>query len=91
MQAKLLRAIQEKRSTGGQPAGAGGHPAILATNKDLAHLIDRGLFREDLYYRLNVIAITLPPLRERGDDLLLLVNHFRTRYGRDRTPGADLQ
>ena len=85
MQAKLLRAIQEKtiHKVGSSRPVRVDTRLILATNKDLAQLIDRGLFREDLYYRINVIDIPLPPLRERGDDLLLLVNHFRTRYGRD--------
>ena len=85
MQAKLLRAIQEKtiHKVGSSRPVRVDTRLILATNKDLAQLIDRGLFREDLYYRINVIDIPLPPLRERGDDLLLLVNHFRARYGRD--------
>ena len=85
MQAKLLRAIQEKtiHKVGSSRPVRVDTRLILATNKDLAQLIGRGLFREDLYYRINVIDIPLPPLRERGDDLLLLVNHFRARYGRD--------
>jgi DNA-binding NtrC family response regulator len=85
MQAKLLRAIQEKtiHKVGSSRPVRVDIRLICATNKDLPQLIDRGLFREDLYYRINVIDIPLPPLRERGDDLLLLVNHFRTRYGRD--------
>ncbi|MBB5349140.1 sigma-54-dependent Fis family transcriptional regulator [Desulfoprunum benzoelyticum] len=85
MQAKLLRAIEEKiihRLGSSRPVRIDAR-LVFATNKDLAQLIDRGLFREDLYYRINVIDIPLPPLRERGDDLLLLVNHFRARYGRD--------
>ena len=85
MQAKLLRAIQEKtiHKVGSSRPVRVDIRLICATNKDLPQLIDRGLFREDLYYRINVIDIPLPPLRERGDDLLLLVNHFRARYGRD--------
>ena len=85
MQAKLLRAIQEKtiHKVGSSRPVRVDTRLVFATNKDLAQLIDRGLFREDLYYRINVIDIPLPPLRERGDDLLLLVNHFRARYGRD--------
>ena len=85
MQAKLLRAIQEKtiHKVGSSRPVRVDIRLICATNKNLPQLIDRGLFREDLYYRINVIDIPLPPLRERGDDLLLLVNHFRARYGRD--------
>ena len=85
MQAKLLRAIQEKtiHKVGSSRPVRVDIRLICATNKDLPQLIGRGLFREDLYYRINVIDIPLPPLRERGDDLLLLVNHFRARYGRD--------
>lgn len=56
---------------------------VCATNKKLKQLIDRGLFREDLYYRINVIDIPLPPLREREDDLLLLINHFREKFAKD--------
>ena len=85
MQVKLLRAVQD-----GEIAMIGSRKPITvdvriiaATNKDLAGLVRRQAFREDLYYRLNVIAIALPPLRERGDDLLLLARHFATRYARE--------
>jgi DNA-binding NtrC family response regulator len=53
---------------------------LAATNKDLQGLIKKGLFREDLFYRLNVITIIIPPLRERGDDILLLAHHFLTQF-----------
>ena len=53
---------------------------LAATNKDLHGLVKKGLFREDLFYRLNVITIAIPPLRERGDDVLLLANHFLTKF-----------
>jgi two-component system, NtrC family, response regulator HydG len=82
MQVKLLRALQD-----GEIAMVGSSRAvrvdvriIAATNKDLAALVARGSFREDLFYRLNVLAIKVPPLRERGDDFLLLVRHFAGRY-----------
>ena len=53
---------------------------VAATNRDLAHEVEQGRFRQDLYYRLNVISIDLPPLRERGDDIPRLANHFMTRF-----------
>jgi DNA-binding NtrC family response regulator len=78
MQAKLLRVIQDKEvcmvgSTKTQQVDV---RLIASTNKNLPDLMKKGAFREDLYYRLNVINIHLPPLRERGDDVLLLINHF---------------
>ncbi|MCC5795045.1 MAG: sigma-54-dependent Fis family transcriptional regulator [Chromatiales bacterium] len=74
MQVKLLRVIQEKRV---RPVGATAEQAIdvrilSATHKDLRALVASGQFREDLYYRINVIELRVPPLRERGDDILLL-------------------
>jgi two-component system response regulator HydG len=53
---------------------------LAATNKNLQDLVNKELFREDLFYRLNVITITIPPLRERGDDILLLANDFLNRF-----------
>lgn len=53
---------------------------IAATNKDLHALVKKGLFREDLYFRLNVIRLTIPPLRDRGDDIILLARHFAAKY-----------
>ena len=68
---------------------------ITATNKDLDREIEAGRFREDLFYRLRIVTIEIPPLRERRDDLLLLLNHFAEKYGREMkkeqvyfTPGA---
>jgi len=56
---------------------------VAATNKDLLELIKKGQFREDLYYRLNIINIEIPPLREREQDILLLIQHFSTRYAKE--------
>jgi DNA-binding NtrC family response regulator len=85
MQVKLLRVVQEREIAmiGSRKAITVDVRIIAATNKDLAALVQRGLFREDLYYRLNVIAIALPPLRDRGDDLMLLARHFAMRYARE--------
>jgi DNA-binding NtrC family response regulator len=85
MQVKLLRVLQDKEvcmvgSTRTQPVDT---RILAATNKNLAAMVTKGLFREDLYYRLNVVAIELPPLRERGDDVLLLIDHFTAKYAAD--------
>jgi len=78
MQVKLLRALQDRaiRRIGGNTEEAVDVRIITATNRDLQELIASGEFREDLYYRINVIPIELPPLRERRDDVSLLVDHF---------------
>jgi len=82
MQAKLLRTIQEKeiRRVGGKLNIPVDVRIISATNKDLEQETRRGTFREDLFYRLNVIRITLPPLRERGSDVAPLANFFLKKY-----------
>jgi len=82
MQAKLLRAIQEKeiRRVGGKVNLPLDVRIISATNRDLEQEIKKGTFREDLFYRLNVIRIVLPPLRERGSDIAALVDCFITKY-----------
>jgi DNA-binding NtrC family response regulator len=82
MQAKLLRAIQEReiRRVGGKVSITVDVRIISATNKDLEQEIRRGNFREDLFYRLNVIRINLPPLRERGSDIVTLAEFFIGKY-----------
>lgn len=77
-QAKLLRVIQEREFTrigGVQPIKVDVR-IVAATNKNLDDLVRKGVFREDLYYRINVISLYLPPLRERGEDIPLIANHF---------------
>jgi transcriptional regulator with PAS, ATPase and Fis domain len=82
MQAKLLRAIQEKevRRVGGKTNIPLDVRIVSATNKELEQEIKRGAFREDLFYRLNVIRIDLPPLRERGNDVKTLAEFFVKKY-----------
>ncbi|MGO1368918.1 MAG: sigma-54 interaction domain-containing protein [Senegalia sp. (in: firmicutes)] len=81
MQVKLLRVIQEKEieKVGSNERIKVDIKIISATNKDLLDMVNTGLFREDLYYRLNVIPINIPPLRERSEDIELLINHFNER------------
>ncbi len=78
MQAKMLRALQEGevRPVGGNRARKVDVRVVAATNKDLQAMVGQGTFREDLFYRLNVLRVTLPPLRERGDDIVVLARHF---------------
>ncbi|MGA7615711.1 MAG: sigma-54 dependent transcriptional regulator [Thermoanaerobaculia bacterium] len=81
-QAKLLRVLQEQmfQKVGGQQSIAVDTRVIAATNKELQEEIEKGAFREDLYFRLNVIPIAVPPLRDRGDDVVLLAEHFLRRF-----------
>jgi len=84
MQAKLLRVLQEKRfeRVGGHESLEVDVRVVAATNKNLEQEVKENRFREDLYYRLNVIKIDLPPLRERPEDIPLLVTHFLNKYSR---------
>jgi PAS domain S-box-containing protein len=84
LQVRLLRVLQERAY---EPLGATCSESadvriIVATNKDLAEEVRRGLFREDLYYRVNVVRIELPPLRRRKEDIPLLLDHFIARFNR---------
>src|SRR5687767_6624921 len=81
-QAKVLRALQEQvlEPVGGQNSVRVDVRVIAATNKELDEEIRTGRFREDLYFRLNVIPIAVPPLRSRGDDVIRLAEHFAAEF-----------
>jgi two-component system response regulator PilR (NtrC family) len=85
MQVKLLRVLQERkyRRVGGTDEVAANIRVIAATNRDLSKLVPEGKFREDLFYRLNVIPIRLPSLRDRTEDVPLIAEHFLTKYTRE--------
>jgi DNA-binding NtrC family response regulator len=87
LQAKLLRVLQEKefRPVGSLTARRSDFRIIAATNRDLASEVEKGTFRRDLFFRLNVINIRLAPLRERKEDIPVLLNHFLTRSGAQHT------
>ena len=82
LQTKFLRVLEERRfeRVGGQKAIEVDVRMVAATNRDLAEMVKRGTFREDLFYRLSVIQIDVPPLRERLDDVPLLAEHFLARF-----------
>lgn len=85
VQVKLLRVLQEKEfeRVGGTDTLKMGARVIAATNKKLEEQVKQGKFREDLYYRLNVVPIQLPPLREHKEDIPLLINHFLKKYNHE--------
>jgi DNA-binding NtrC family response regulator len=91
LQSKLLRAIQERqvRRVGATSLIDVDVRIVSATNRDLREAVTRGQFREDLYYRINVIAIMLPPLRDRDGDITLLAHAFLKKFGKDRVAGFD--
>ena len=92
-QAKLLRVIQERdfMRLGGMETSKVDARVIAATTMDLRQMMDEGRFREDLFYRLHVISIQLPPLRERKDDIPLLAQHFLGKYGdENRKSGLEM-
>src|SRR5206468_724023 len=82
LQVKLLGVLQERRfrRVGGLEELQADIRVIAATNQDLTRLVAEGRFREDLFYRINVIPIALPPLRERREDIPLLADHFLAKY-----------
>jgi two-component system nitrogen regulation response regulator GlnG len=92
-QTRLLRVLQqgEYTSVGGRTPIRTDVRIIAATNKDLRHLIRQGLFREDLFFRLNVVPIRLPPLRERSDDIPDLVRHFLSLAEREGLPAKTIE
>ena len=91
LQVKLLRALQERqlRRVGGTSVVDVDIRVVSATNRELREAVKQGQFREELYYRVNVIEIQLPPLRERAGDVRLLARAFVTRYGAERVTGFD--
>ncbi len=93
LQAKLLRALQEREfeRLGDNQTIKVDVRVIAATHSDLAAMVKAGTFREDLYYRLNVITVALPALRDRRDDIPLLVQHFITKFTAERPGSADVQ
>src|ERR1700674_798835 len=93
IQAKLLRVLEEKRfdRVGGTLPIEVDVRVVVATNRNLQRLIEEKLFREDLYFRIAAVPMTIPPLRERGEDVLLLADHFLEKFSREfAKPGLEL-
>ena len=85
LQSKILRVLQEKtfERVGGNETIETDVRVIAATNRDLKEMVAKGTFREDLYYRLNGFTIKLPPLRERGEDILFLLEHLLSKFAKE--------
>ncbi len=85
LQSKILRVLQEKKfeRVGGNETIETDVRVIAATNRDLKEMVTKGTFREDLYYRLNGFTIKLPPLRERGEDILFLLEHLLSKFAKE--------
>src|SRR6266478_545073 len=93
IQAKLLRVLEEKRfeRVGGTQSIDVDVRIVVATNRNLQKLAEEKLFREDLYFRISAVPVTIPPLRERGNDVLLLADHFLEKFSREfGKPGLEL-
>jgi DNA-binding NtrC family response regulator len=93
IQAKLLRVLEEKRfeRVGGTQSIDVDVRIVVATNRDLQRQVQEKLFREDLYFRISAVPLTIPPLRERGNDVLLLADHFLEKFSREfGKPGLEL-
>jgi len=90
VQSKLLRVLQDQefRPLGSTKSRSVDIKIVAATNTDLRHLVETRQFREDLFYRLNVLSVSLPPLRERREDIQLLANHFVKVYAREFDRGT---
>jgi DNA-binding NtrC family response regulator len=93
MQSKLLRVLQEHefRPVGGLQVRKASFRVIAATNRDLKHEVEKGTFRRDLFYRLNVVTVRLAPLRDRKDDLPVLLDHFMRTYAPRHVISNDLR
>jgi transcriptional regulator with GAF, ATPase, and Fis domain len=93
IQAKLLRVLEERRfeRVGGTQSIDVDVRIVVATNRNLQKLVEEKLFREDLYFRVSAVPMTIPPLRDRGEDVLLLANHFLDKFSREfGKPGLEL-